>query len=152
MRNAPCWEQVCPSAVPTQSSDVLCETSKWLGTRWGCDMAWLALGWGSRVIESFRLKKISKVIYTNPNPSPLTTSLRATSMWFWNTSRDDDSTTSLESLFQILQVFVAACSHCIFLYYKLLLEQDTAFSSYLPVGVFKSIVHSLTALRCAKHC
>ena len=52
-------------------------------------------------IELYMLEKTTKMIQSNPNPSPpcpLTTSLSATSPWFLNTSRDGDCTTSLGSL------------------------------------------------------
>jgi len=46
-----------------------------------------------RIRESFRLEKTSKVPRSNlipPPACPLTTSLSATSLWFWNTSRVGD--------------------------------------------------------------
>ena len=57
----------------------------------------------SRAIEPQRLKKISKIIESNPSPPPpcpVTTCLSATSSRFWNSPRDSDSSTSLGSLCQ----------------------------------------------------
>jgi len=51
-------------------------------------------------IESLRLEKTTKIITSNyqPNPPcPPSTSLSATSPWFFNTSTDSDFTTSLGS-------------------------------------------------------
>ena len=53
------------------------------------------------LIESLRLEKTSKTIYSNRQlitPCPLPTSLSATSTWLLNTSRDGDSTTFMGSL------------------------------------------------------
>ena len=47
--------------------------------------------------ESLRLEKTSKISKPKPNP-PLPTSLRATSSWFWNTSRDGDPTVPLAAV------------------------------------------------------
>ena len=58
-----------------------------------------------KIMEPFRLEKISEMIRSKLNPSPpctLPTSLSATCMWFWYISRDSDSITSLGSLLQCL--------------------------------------------------
>jgi len=54
---------------------------------------------GSRIIESLRLEKTSKIIKSNCQPIT-TVSRSVMSTCFLNTSRDSDSTTSLGSLFQ----------------------------------------------------
>jgi len=44
--------------------------------------------------ESLRLERISQIPMSNPSPPPpcpVTTSISATSPWFWNVSRDGDS-------------------------------------------------------------
>ena len=57
-----------------------------------------------RIIESqFRKKHRDPQVQPQPtSPCPLTTSLSATSPWFWSTFKDSDSTTSLGSLCQYI--------------------------------------------------
>ena len=60
---------------------------------------------GDRIIESLRLKKITRIPESNPSPSPpcpLAMSFSATSPRFLTTSRHGDPTTSLGSLCQRL--------------------------------------------------